>query len=82
MKEVNYRDAWAAFYTWVQLPENWAALSPKQKNRIYNAQRDYNGKTKNKEGRIMRLGYERTKDLITSIRPGWAEFKETVLIDE
>ena len=82
MKEVNYRDAWALFYAWVRLPENWERLNNKEKNRIYNAQRDYEGKHKNKEGRVMWLGYDRTKDLITSIRPGWADFQEKVILNE
>lgn len=81
--EMTYSEAWRDFYdNYISKPEQWSQLTEPQRRRIKDAERDYHEIRKNKEGRILRLGYDRAKDILSTYAPGRYEFLEQVILKD
>lgn len=75
-KELSHLDAWANFYTWVNLPENWANVDRAGRDRIKKAHRRYLFKEP------ADLGYDGVKNLLTKYAHDRYRFEERVILIE
>lgn len=62
-------DAWAHFWE-NERPLIWKKLTHKERNRLINAQRDAEGKRKDRYGKPCNLGPKRIGDILAEYAPG------------
>lgn len=73
METLNHMEAWAKFYAWVKIPENWQGVDRAGRDRIGKAHRRY------LHEKPSPLKYEGVKALIIKYAPGKAEFIEGII---
>ncbi len=76
---VSVREAWAHFVQNVK-PEIWDGLTTKERTRISNANRDFHGKRRKKNGEPEILQDRRIKAILSALAPGRYRFIEQVEI--
>lgn len=75
-RQLTHLDAWANFFAWVHLPENWAKIDRAGRDRIKKAHRRYLYKHPSD------LGYEGVKTILTKYAPDRYRFDERVILIE
>lgn len=75
-RQLTHIEAWANFWSWVTVPENWATVDRTGRDRIKKAHKRYLFK------KPADLGYEGVKTLLERYAPGRYTFSEIVTINE
>jgi len=75
-RQLTHLDAWANFWTWVNLSENWANIDRPGRDRIKKAHRRYLYKDPSD------LGYEGVKTLLNKYGKGRYRFSEIITLIE
>jgi len=76
---VTISEVWPHFMENVK-PAIWKGLDKRQRTRITNANRDYHGKRKRKDGTVEKLHPQRVKSILLDFAPDVYEFVESVEI--